>query len=510
VLTTALQSDGGFDSLTPSAASLNIARQRHQAVVLGSSLYLLGGLVAPGDGGNDTATGTIERATIMPDGTLQSFSVASVQMMNARAGFGLAVVGGKLYVFGGYNGNTQVEAVEAAPIGDDGSLGAFSPALTPDGWPEGRDEITYANVGNHIYVFGGSRAGVEYAAVTSAQFDVASGQLLPFAVENLYLPEAFTQGGTAVVVENQIHVLGSKLYTASIDASGALGDFAATPSTVPAEAGIAVIGNRLVAIGGQNSDAVSDAVIAPDGNLGPFTSRTPLMRQRAGAALLVHEPYLYVIGGSADKSIERLTILADGSIASARELVTSTLIEARAHMSAFVDSGSVFLVGGVDPMTSTPRATVESAPLQGSGALGAFVTSTTLSLGSARGQHGGLFVDGSDMTSTVSRYFVVGGVGASGPLDSLEAAQLPANFQASGNLSAARAGLAALRVGDIVYAIGGGIAGSDALKVISPGMLGTPTAGPRLPASRSLGRAVVLRDFAWLLGGSVDRAPLQP
>jgi hypothetical protein len=80
---------------------------------------------------------TVERAKIGSDGSLGSFGiVANVSLNTARYAASGIVVGSWLYMLGGrmQDDNSSIASIERAPIGSDGTLGAFttvSATLTP-------------------------------------------------------------------------------------------------------------------------------------------------------------------------------------------------------------------------------------------------------------------------------------------------------------------------------------------------------------------------------------------
>jgi hypothetical protein len=81
-------------------------------VVLGRWLYVIGGETT-----GDVIDGTFERAEIGDDGSLGPFElVPQVALAKPRIEFGTAVVGPWLYVFGGFDGVTQLSTVERVRI----------------------------------------------------------------------------------------------------------------------------------------------------------------------------------------------------------------------------------------------------------------------------------------------------------------------------------------------------------------------------------------------------------
>src|SRR5262249_40113413 len=146
-----------------------------------------------------------------------------------------------------------------------------------------------------------------------------------------------------------------------------------------------------------------------------------------------------------------------------------TLQAARADATAVVAGGYLYVVGGVDPTSGAPLASVERAAIAADGTLGAVALlpssgTRAPALPAARGRHAGALLSGGGD----AQYYVLGGKGASGALTEIVTAPLRAmgmygNFASAGNLATARDGVASLRVGDVLYVVGGGAASSEAL-----------------------------------------------
>ncbi|HEY9721285.1 MAG TPA: hypothetical protein V6D47_04680 [Oscillatoriaceae cyanobacterium] len=161
--------DGTLGAFAPVAGlTLNVARKKAPAVVIGNYLYIVGGDTG---GGSDAGIATIERAPINPDGTLGSFTVLTGQLTRPRIYHACAVLGGKLYVIGGENNDaTSIDTVEAATINADGTLGPFA-TVAGVTLAHARGEFATALLGQYLYVFcgwsstGGILSDVERAPV---------------------------------------------------------------------------------------------------------------------------------------------------------------------------------------------------------------------------------------------------------------------------------------------------------------------------------------------------------
>ena len=146
-----IASDGslGRFAIVP-GGDLEVARARHAAVVLGNSLYVLGGTAA-----------SVERATIYPDGSLERFAtVSGVSVISAnktrRLGSVTAVVGDWLYVVGGFD-DQSLASVDRAPIFPDGSLGPV--VTTSIALATSRADGGGVVIGRWLYMLGGITLG---------------------------------------------------------------------------------------------------------------------------------------------------------------------------------------------------------------------------------------------------------------------------------------------------------------------------------------------------------------
>lgn len=323
-----------------------------------------------------------------------------------------------------------------------------------------------------------------------------------------------------------------------------------------------------------------DAFVDVDGaGFGPFPLRSPtfaiglspfqrqweqttyarqvprLLSARTAHAAFASGPWLYVLGGLDDNgdvlaSVERARVNADGSLGKMR-LHVEALSQPRAQAAFVALPGRVFGIGGMT--TSGETESVQSAPIDDGGELGAFVVETSeltapridatatviggflyVIGGRSSGQdlatverallspHGTLgafsVVPGVDLATarrshvaTVSGrwLYVIGGRDGGGALDSIERAPIGGDgslgdFVNVGSLSDAKSGAAAFQLGDNVY-VAGGIGSNDSvveLSAASDGSLGGPALSSTLADNREGHAAVVTRDRVWIIGGA--------
>lgn len=323
-----LVAKGNLGAFAASPNGLTTKRAYFGAVALGRYVYAIGGVA--GTGLSDPIA-AVERAQIGADGTLGTFSDAGITLSTRRSCFCLARVGARLYVIGGAAGDENaapIGSVESAPIGADGTLGAFA-AVAGVTLNVPRKKAAAVVLGNYLYVVGGDTG-------TSNDAGIATIERAPIHADGTL--GAFTlQTG---------ELTGPRLYHAC-----------------------AVLGGKLYVIGGQNNDGSSNGTVeaAPinaDGTLGTFATvaGVTLAHARGEFATALVGPYLYAFcgwssNGAILNTIERAPVGPDGSLGTF-SACTGTTVAARDEGAAILTRDGVYLLGG-DGLSS-----VERAPLQ--------------------------------------------------------------------------------------------------------------------------------------------------
>lgn len=237
------------------AGQLLAPRRDHAAVVLGDFLYVIGGTSA---GRPDLQT-SIERATILPDGSLSAFVELPARLVHGRVRHAAIVLGDSLYVVGGV-GNDLVPEVERAQILADHTLGPFQ--VVP-GVTQRRYGHTSHVLGSRLYVLGGVDSGVtSTAAVDAASFTGA--QLGAFTTLANVALDGPRSGHSSVTAGDSVFVFGGdvegrglvgSVEQATLDGDGVLGPL--VPIDVPVVARTSQrairIGRAIYAIGGDAS-----------------------------------------------------------------------------------------------------------------------------------------------------------------------------------------------------------------------------------------------------------------
>jgi hypothetical protein len=359
--------------------SLVTARQNHTSAVVGNFLYVIGGI------SNATYLGGIEQASIDADGTLGTFATASSTLVTARYGACSVVIGDYDYVVGGISAlGGYVGSVEQATVNPDGTLGAFATVtgvtlMTP------RAYHTCAVIGNSLYAIGGDNSTAILNSVEQATIN-PDGTLGQFATISATLVTARGEH-SSVVIGNSLFVIGGFTNVAlnTVESApivnGVLGSFS-TVSGVTLVVGrggqtTAVISNSLYEIGGSNGGFLRGVEIAPIsldalGNvtLGTFAaapSIVALVTARWDHVSAVIGNFLYVAGGQNGgppggvlTSVERASI-TNGAVGAFSTVLGVTLQAARTSSTSVAIGNFLYAAGGWNYSTTSINGVLDSA-----------------------------------------------------------------------------------------------------------------------------------------------------
>ncbi|MBI2833570.1 MAG: hypothetical protein HYX76_03980 [Acidobacteria bacterium] len=142
--------DGSLGAWTATSA-MTTRRVEFAAVTNGTFVYALGGY-----GGAPYFHDTVDRAEINPDGSLGPWALDPFHMTTARYGFSAAIGGNHIYVFGGTDGTIYLSSIESCEIMPDGSLG---PWQIVGSLPSARVNMAAVVVGGFVYIIGGFDTG---------------------------------------------------------------------------------------------------------------------------------------------------------------------------------------------------------------------------------------------------------------------------------------------------------------------------------------------------------------
>jgi len=380
-----ISGDGSLSTFAPvPGAALNVARSGHTTMIVGSYLYVLGGIGA-------TALASIERAPLDTSGTLGAFAVVpGLTLTTARHGHTMAVVGNYLYVLGGTGGLT---GIERSSLNASGSLGAF--ATLPDvTLTTARSNAMSAVIGDYLYVLGGANS-VERASIH------ADGTLDSFApVLGITIDDAVL--GPIANTGSYLYALGRAIGRAPIHADSTLDPFTRIADVVVPDGRVSftatMVGRYLYVVGGYNVpsqtpvrlSSIARAPLAADGSLGPFEPVSPtLTAARSAHAAVLIANYLYVLGGDSEtgplKSVERAVVNSDGSVGSFAVVPELALTVPRAGHTAEIVGNQLYIVGGKTDLGS--QNSIERAAIAPDGSVGPFAPVANVTLDAARRYH---------------------------------------------------------------------------------------------------------------------------
>lgn len=281
-----------------------------------------------------------------------------------------------------------------------------------------------------------------------------------------------------------------------------------------------VIGDRVYLIGGTPgvtigspdyaaaTKSIQTATFDAQDNLGPWTTLPgTLVTARVGATTAVIGSYLYVFGGgnatTGLTSIERAPINNDGTLGAFATVAGTTLATGRINHTSFVSDAYVYHLGG----NFAPTNTVERAAINGDGSLGSFSLVASSDLKVERWTHGGAKIG--------NYYYVFGGEKTGGSVSSIEYAPIHSDgslgaFQtATGSLSTPRNTCQPVKLQNRIYVMGGWsgtfLKTLDSAPIRSDGKLGAfalyPATDSVLTSGLAAGVTVVRPKAAFYLGG---------
>ena len=188
-------------------------------------------------------------------------------------------------------------------------------------------------------------------------------------------------------------------------------------TTSRSHVGLVIVNGYAYAIGGDDSYGNVTAsvewatVVTPTCALADWTPVASLSTPRTRAAVVADGNHIYVIGGSDENgplaTVEWTTVQPDGSLSG--WTAGSPLNEAREGATAVIANGYVYVIGG-RLADGTVTASVERAPINPDGSLGAWVTDRPLSTprADAAAAYGADYI------------YVLGGTAGYGPLNTVE------------------------------------------------------------------------------------------
>lgn len=501
-----IRADGMLGTWVSASGSLS-ARWGHAAVAQGGFLYVLGGDTC---GAVDNA---VLAAPIRADGTLGTWTT-NTGFPTPSVGHAAVAAAGNLYVIGG-TVTSAVDVVRVAPVNPDGSVGTWRVTTALPGARTLAAGVAYAG---HVYLLGGQSPAGLFADVLVAPVH-PGGNLGAWTATR---PFATARSESAAVAyDGHLYLAGGRIGATSvadvqyapIDAEGEVRTWASGTPFVSRRTGQATVAfnGYLYVIGGRSAlgsfNDVQYAPIKPDGTLGTWiTATSPFSTARYDHASVAHDGYLYVIGGLGTAGllgdVQVAPLRSDGSVG---PWSFTSVLTARAGHAAVVSHGSLYVLGGNSG--GSPLATVQRAPINSNGTLGAWIAQTGFSGG--RDQHAAAAYAGF--------LYVVGGTNIATNFGDIQVAPLDPTGTV-GPWTTTTTGLPTPRYAHTVSTyhgflyVAGGLssgAGLDEVRVApirADGSLGAFAVSPPLGLSRYEHSAAAWAGHLYLLGGQSSGA----
>jgi len=309
-------------------------------------------------GTNVTITGT---NFILPNsgGDAGWATVSGMTLPATLYGSQQAVIGAKIYLFGGYNGSAYVNTIYSAPVSDPTTWSNTGKTL-----PGNLYGSQLAVVGSNLYLFGGHNGAVTNVIYTASVSDpttwaVVSGKTLPGNLHHSQL----------AIVNNNLYLFGglngtatSVIYTASVSDPTTWSN---TGKTLPGNlygSQVAKVGSNLYLFGGHNGISASNVIytaLVSDPTTWTNIGKT-LPANDAHAQLINIGDYLYLLGGNNGSA--NVSSIFTASITDPTTWTTSTsTLPAALHVSSVaVIDDYAYLFGGY---TTAVTSAIYRAPL---------------------------------------------------------------------------------------------------------------------------------------------------
>ena len=225
-----IRADGSLGPWITDQAQLTYPRRCAKLVVIGNTLYALGGF-----GG--TLLDTVEHAAILPDGSLGTWSLDKNRMTIPRYISSVKRHGDAVYVIGGHDQNEGggLVEVELAPVTGQNTLGTWQQTTAMN---HPRYALSSASHGNFIYALGGLHGAIYSDMIEKGTIGKQYGIQQWQATTSLSTLRA--NFGT-VVYKNRIYIIGgtnrdgyyNTVEMATFNDKGDIG-FMATPQQIAA------------------------------------------------------------------------------------------------------------------------------------------------------------------------------------------------------------------------------------------------------------------------------------
>jgi N-acetylneuraminic acid mutarotase len=166
-----LNPDGSVGAWTTESNALPQVRSDFNSVVFNGHVYAIGGF----DGNNEVAT--VYSAQLNPDGSVGTWTNETNALPQSLAGATSVVYNGHVYIMGGADNFGLVSPVYSAPLNPDGSVGAWT--TESSSLPQALFVATSVAYNGYVYVMGGYNGTSILDAVYSARFLTTDPVVVP-------------------------------------------------------------------------------------------------------------------------------------------------------------------------------------------------------------------------------------------------------------------------------------------------------------------------------------------
>ena len=290
--------------------------------------------------------------------------------------------GNRVYLLGGWNGDTWVSSVYSAPIDSEGVIGTWSKAASLPGPLSSSQAIVTKT---RVYLLGGYNDGGFIATVYSAPID-SEGVIGEWGeVVSLPGPLADSQ---AIVTKTRVYLLGgysnsgfiATVYSAPIDSEGVIGEWS-TAASLPgplADSQAIVTKTRVYLLGGYNgsnpTSTVYSAPIDSEGVVGEWTTVASLPGPLDRSQVMVTKTRVYLLGGGNDSGLTPIMYSApiDSEGVVGTWSTTASLPGPLSSSQAIVTKNRVYLLGGINDRGDTVAG--YTVPIDSEGVIGTWNT----------------------------------------------------------------------------------------------------------------------------------------
>jgi len=483
--------------------SFTTARAAATSVVYNGYVYMIGGKNTAGTAFSDT-----QYAAIAANGTIGAWT-ATTSFTNARSYHTSVVYNGYVYIIGGYTGSANLNDTQYATLNANGTIGAWAATTS---FTTGRYGHTSVAYNGYVYVMGGYN-GTAFLNDTQYATLNANGTIGAWSTAASFTTSRYFHA--SVVYNGYVYIIGGYTGTANLadvqyasiaGLSATTGTWATTSAfttTRFANASVAYNGYMYVMGGYNGTTYLADtqyAAINANGSLGAWATTTSFTTGRYGHTSVVHNGYVYVMGGYNGTTyladVQYAPINANGTLGV--WTATTGFTGIRYLHTAAVYNGYAYVIGGYNGVA---LADTQYAPINANGTLGAWTAST--SFPTARYGHSSVAYSG--------YVYVMGGYTGATPLNDTRYAVINANgtlgaWATTTSFATIRNYHTSVAYNGYMYVMGGYSGGALTDTQYAPinanGTLGAWLTNPSLIGNRYEHASVIYNGYVYVLGGN--------